>query len=60
MKLSFLVLINFILLFSGCTSLSEEEVKKECRDAGKKYIITDKFNFRTGKVEKQIKCLNLS
>lgn len=56
MKALVLVLIGLIFLLSGCISVSEKELQENCRKEGKQYVVTEQFNFRTGKVEKLAKC----
>ena len=56
MKTLVLVSIMMSIFFIGCTTPSLEEQKTQCKEAGKKYDIVEQFNYRTGNMDKFVKC----
>lgn len=56
MRVSFMILLGVILLIVGCSTPTLEEQIDECKKENKRYVVAEKFNFRTGEMEKYIKC----
>jgi hypothetical protein len=52
----YLLIVCFILLFSGCDSNSLEDSKAMCVKDNKKFYITETLNYRTGKYEPRAIC----
>lgn len=52
----YLQIFCFIILFSGCDSISLEETKAMCIKESKKFYITETLNYRTGNYEPKVIC----
>ena len=55
---TFVLLLFFMLLFTGCNPNSQISNKEECQKLGYKYATEKKLNYRTGKYELRIICLS--